>query len=46
MGAELFHANRREEWHTDMTTLIVAIRNFAKTPEMERKKAKILLILN
>jgi len=29
MGAELFHAQRRTEWQTDMTKLIVAFRNFA-----------------
>jgi len=28
VGAEVFHVERR----TDMTTLIVAIRNFAKAP--------------
>jgi len=36
MGAQLFHANRREENHEDMTTPIDGFRNFAKAPKMEK----------
>jgi len=33
VGAELFHAERRTDGRTDMTTLIVAFRNFANKPK-------------
>ena len=32
MGVELFHADRQ----TDKTKLIVAFRNFTKTPKMDK----------
>jgi len=33
VGAEVFHADRRTDGRTDMTKLILAIRNFAKSPK-------------
>ena len=33
VGAELFHADGWTEVHRDVTKLIVAVRNFAKTPK-------------
>jgi hypothetical protein len=33
MGAQLFHADGRTDGHTDMTELIVALRNFANAPK-------------
>jgi hypothetical protein len=33
VGAELFHANTRTDEQTDMTELIVFIRNFTKAPK-------------
>jgi hypothetical protein len=33
VGAEMFHADGHRERQTDMTKLIVAIRNFAKAPK-------------
>jgi hypothetical protein len=32
VGAELFHANRHIKAQTDMTTIKVALRNFANAP--------------
>jgi len=37
VGAELFHTDRRTHGWTDMTKLVVAIRNFANA----RKKSKL-----
>jgi len=34
MGAEEFHA----EWRTDMTQIIVAVRNFARVPKTVGKR--------
>jgi len=33
VGAELFHADRRTDGQTDMTTLTVAFRSFANAPK-------------
>jgi len=33
VGAELFHADRRNDRRTDMTKIIVAFRNYANAPK-------------
>jgi len=40
MGAELFHADRQ----TDMTKLIVALRNFANAPKDQHVHVKIMWV--
>jgi len=40
VGAELFHADRRE---TDMTKLIVAFRKFGKVPREELRSLPALI---
>jgi Fe-S-cluster formation regulator IscX/YfhJ len=36
--AELFRADRRTDRQTDMTKLIVAFRNFAKSPKIDQSR--------
>jgi len=43
MGAELLHADRRTDGRTDMTKLIVAFRNFAKSPKNQHTHARALI---
>jgi hypothetical protein len=35
LGAKLIHANGRKDGRTDVTKLIVALRNFANAPKSE-----------
>ena len=35
MGAELFHADGRTDRQTDITKLIVAVRNFVNVPKKD-----------
>jgi len=48
VGAESFHANGRTDGQTEMTKLIVAFRNFAKSPNIKLrfKNVKIRNIIN
>jgi hypothetical protein len=39
--AQLFHADRRMDAHTDMPKLIIAFRKFAKAPK-KSKEAKVI----
>jgi hypothetical protein len=38
VGAELLHTDGRKDGRTDITKLIVAFRNFAKTPKKTYRK--------
>ena len=37
VGVEVFHTNRRRDRQTDMTKVIIALRNFVNAPEKHTK---------
>ena len=43
--AEVFYGDGRTDERTDMTKLIVALRNFAKAPKNKNKKSVSFAIL-
>jgi len=43
MGAELFHADGRKDRQTDMTKLIVALRNFTKAPKSTKTAGALIM---